>query len=57
MPDPEVENCPVCGRIIFQPVVTYELGRRGSMPVRWPQRWRHLEDNSLACEQPAAADA
>lgn len=56
MPELELALCPVCGRAIYQPVVEYELGRRGSMPVRWLQRWRHLDDRSLACEQPGASD-
>lgn len=50
-------DCPVCGRVIFQAIVEYLLGRPGAPPVRWPQRWRHLDDRSLACEQPAATDA
>lgn len=42
--------CSVCGRPTFRHGISYTLGRRDSMPYRQWDRWRHEDDNSLACD-------
>lgn len=42
--------CPVCGRATFRYGTTYTLGRRGAVPVRQWDRWRHRDDRSLECQ-------
>jgi len=47
--------CVVCGRTIVRYGYSYTLGRKDSAPVRAWDRWRHQDDNTLACPYETAS--
>jgi len=50
----EVGICDRCGRATNRWVHRYTLGRADSPPVRAFDRWRHIDDGTLACDEEAA---
>lgn len=47
----ETGLCPKCKRAVNRWVHSYTLGRENSPPVRAFDRWRHVDDNTLGCEE------